>query len=58
MYNDFIIVGPNDDPAGIAKMNDAVAALKKIAATKSKFASRGDDSGTHGKRDLCGKVLA
>ena len=49
MYNDFIIVGPNDDPAGIAKMNDAVAALKKIAATKSKFASRGDDSGTHGK---------
>jgi tungstate transport system substrate-binding protein len=49
MYNDFIIVGPNDDPAGIAEMNDAVAALKKIAATKSKFASRGDDSGTHGK---------
>ena len=49
MYNDFVIVGPNGDPAKIAKMNDAVAALKKIAATKSKFASRGDDSGTHGK---------
>ena len=30
MYNDFIIVGPNDDPAGIAKMNDAVATLKKL----------------------------
>ena len=54
MYNDFVIVGPNGDPAGIAKMHDAVAALKKIAATKSKFASRGDDSGTHGKeRSLC-----
>ena len=49
MYNDFVIVGPNADPAGIAEMHDAVAALKKIAATKSKFASRGDDSGTHGK---------
>ena len=49
MYNDFVIVGPNGDPAGIAEINDAVAALKKIAATKSKFASRGDDSGTHGK---------
>ena len=42
-------MGPNVDPAGIAKMNDAVTALKKIAATKSKFASRADDSGTHGK---------
>ena len=49
MYNDFVVVGPNGDPAGIAEMNDAVSALKKIAATKSKFASRGDDSGTHKK---------
>lgn len=49
MYNDFVIVGPGDDPADIANMNDAVAALTKIAGTKSKFASRGDDSGTHGK---------
>ena len=40
MYIDFIIVGPNDDPAGIAKMNDAVAALKKIACNHFKFASR------------------
>ncbi len=48
MYNDFIIVGPPDDPARIAG-NKATAALAKIAATKSLFASRGDDSGTHKK---------
>lgn len=49
MYNDFIIVGPQDDPAGVAGMKDAVGALKKIAAAKVPFASRGDDSGTHKK---------
>jgi tungstate transport system substrate-binding protein len=47
MYNDFIIVGPKSDPAGIAGTKDVSAALKKIAETKSPFASRGDDSGTH-----------
>ena len=47
MYNDFVIVGPAGDPAGVAGMNDAVAALGKIAAAKTPFASRGDDSGTH-----------
>jgi tungstate transport system substrate-binding protein len=47
MYNDFIIVGPAKDPAGIAGMKDAKAALKKIAQAKAPFASRGDDSGTH-----------
>jgi len=47
MYNDFVIVGPTDDPAGVRGMTDAVAALKKIAAAKAVFASRGDDSGTH-----------
>lgn len=47
MYNDFIIIGPKNDPAGI-KGNTAVAALKKIAAwQKMAFISRGDDSGTH-----------
>ena len=45
MYNDFVIVGPKGDPAG-AKGNDVVAALKKIAAAGSPFASRGDKSGT------------
>jgi len=49
MYNDFIIVGPPNDPAGISGLKDAVVALKKIAATKSSFASRGDDSGTNKK---------
>ena len=46
MYNDFIIIGPQNDPAGI-QGKPAVQAFKKIAATKSKFASRGDKSGTH-----------
>jgi tungstate transport system substrate-binding protein len=47
MYNDFIVVGPAADPAGIKGMKDAEAALKKIAWEKAPFASRGDDSGTH-----------
>ena len=47
MYNDFVIVGPPSDPAGVAGMADAVAALAKIAAAEAPFASRGDDSGTH-----------
>jgi len=49
MYNDFIVVGPPNDPAGIAGMKDARAALKKIADGKSLFASRRDNSGTHSK---------
>ncbi len=47
MYNDFVIVGPPADPAGIAGMSDAVAALRKIADANAIYASRGDDSGTH-----------
>ena len=47
MYNDFIIVGPQADPAGIRGMKEAAAALQKIADSKAPFASRGDDSGTH-----------
>jgi tungstate transport system substrate-binding protein len=47
MYNDFIIVGPKGDPANIAGGQDAVAALRKIAAAHAPFVSRGDDSGTH-----------
>jgi len=46
MYNDFIIVGPPSDPAGI-KGSTAVDALKKIADGQHVFVSRGDDSGTH-----------
>ncbi len=47
MYNDFVIVGPASDPAGVAGMKDAAAALARIAAAGAPFASRGDDSGTH-----------
>jgi tungstate transport system substrate-binding protein len=47
MYNDFMVVGPVSDPAGVKGMSDAVAALTKIAASAAPFASRGDDSGTH-----------
>lgn len=49
MYNDFIIVGPEADPAGVAGMDDVQAALANIAEAEALFASRGDDSGTHKK---------
>jgi len=49
MYNDFVIVGPADDPAGIRGTADAPAALTDIAGAGATFASRGDDSGTHKK---------
>jgi len=47
MYNDFVLVGPQTDPARIQGMMDVVAALAQIAATPAPFVSRGDDSGTH-----------
>jgi tungstate transport system substrate-binding protein len=47
MYNDFLIIGPEDDPAKIKGEKSAVNALKKIAASGSRFVSRGDKSGTH-----------
>ena len=47
MYNDFVIVGPKSDPAGIGGSKDAAAAFRKIADAKAPFASRGDDSGTN-----------
>ena len=49
MHNDFIIVGPAHDPAGIGGMLDVSAAFKKLASSGSTFLSRGDDSGTHKK---------
>jgi tungstate transport system substrate-binding protein len=49
MYNDFIIVGPPNDPAGIKGTEMAADAFKKIAEAKAPFASRGDGSGTHTK---------
>ncbi|MBO6782215.1 MAG: substrate-binding domain-containing protein [Alphaproteobacteria bacterium] len=47
MFNDFVIVGPPDDPAAIRGMTEAPAALARIAAHGADFVSRGDDSGTH-----------
>jgi tungstate transport system substrate-binding protein len=47
MYNDFVIIGPEDDPAKIKGIPKAVDALKRIAASGSRFVSRGDKSGTH-----------
>jgi tungstate transport system substrate-binding protein len=47
MYNDFVLVGPKSDPAGIGGGKDIVAALKKLEAAKAPFVSRGDRSGTH-----------
>jgi tungstate transport system substrate-binding protein len=46
MYNDFVLIGPAADPAGV-KGKDVVAALAKLSASKAAFASRGDKSGTH-----------
>lgn len=47
MYNDFVIVGPRSDPAQISGGKDVAEALRKIAAAKAPFISRGDRSGTH-----------
>jgi len=49
MYNDFVLVGPADDPVGIKGMQQAAEALRKIAEAQATFISRGDDSGTHAK---------
>ena len=51
MHNDFIIVGPASDPAGIKGVTDVAAALGRIRSSRAAFVSRGDDSGTH-KREL------
>ncbi|MBC3872561.1 substrate-binding domain-containing protein [Undibacterium flavidum] len=46
MYNDFVVVGPEQDPAGVKKETDLLAALKRIIASQVRFISRGDNSGT------------
>ncbi|MEM8576828.1 MAG: substrate-binding domain-containing protein [Pseudomonadota bacterium] len=51
MYNDFVLIGPAADPAGIAAATTAVGALERIAGAAEPFVSRGDDSGTH-KQEL------
>ena len=47
MYNDFVLIGPKSDPAGIAGSKDVAEALKKISGKGAPFVSRGDRSGTH-----------
>jgi tungstate transport system substrate-binding protein len=49
MYNDYVILGPKNDPAAIKGVKSAIEAFKKISETKSIFVSRGDDSGTDKK---------
>ena len=49
MYNDFVIVGPADDPAGVGGAKTTTEALRRIAGAQASFLSRGDDSGTHRK---------
>jgi tungstate transport system substrate-binding protein len=49
MHNDFVVIGPVEDPAGIKGLASAAEAFKKIASAKSLFMSRGDNSGTHVK---------
>jgi tungstate transport system substrate-binding protein len=57
MYNDFVIVGPANDPAGVRGMKSATAALRKISDKSATFISRGDKSGTHvAEMELWGKT--
>jgi tungstate transport system substrate-binding protein len=56
MHNDFVLIGPKEDRAGIRGLKSAAEALKKIAASKSLFISRGDKSGTHVKEQKLWKT--
>jgi len=56
MHNDFVLLGPADDPAKIKGMSKAAAAFRKIAAKRAKFVSRGDHSGTHTKEQALWKA--
>jgi tungstate transport system substrate-binding protein len=47
MYNDFVIIGPENDPAKVESTKSSVEAMKRIAGSRSRFVSRGDNSGTH-----------
>jgi tungstate transport system substrate-binding protein len=58
MYNDFVLIGPKSDPAGVAGGKDIVAALQAIAAKGAPFVSRGDKSGTHTAELALWKVAA
>jgi tungstate transport system substrate-binding protein len=52
MFNDFVLVGPPEDPAGVARTGDAVGALARVFETGALFVSRGDNSGTHAREQI------
>ncbi len=56
MHNDFVILGPPEDPAGVRGLSDAAGALTRIARARALFVSRGDDSGTHTKEQTLWKA--
>lgn len=58
MHNDFVILGPQKDPAAVKGLTSAVEAFKKIATAQAGFISRGDDSGTHTKEQALWKSTA
>jgi len=55
MHNEFLVVGPAADPAGLRGLSDAVAALRRLAERRAPFVSRGDQSGTHQREQLLWK---
>lgn len=58
MYNDLVIIGPKTDPAGLAGARDVIDALQRIRQAGARFASRGDDSGTHKKERALWRAAA
>ncbi len=52
MHNDFIVIGPESDPAGVGQTADVYEGLQRLAESKAEFISRGDDSGTHTKEQF------
>jgi tungstate transport system substrate-binding protein len=56
MHNDFVLLGPSDDPVGVRGSRDVATALRRIGESKAKFISRGDDSGTHTKEQTLWKA--
>jgi len=58
MHNEFLVVGPAADPAGVRGLTDAIAAFRRIAAAHAAFVSRGDQSGTHQREQQLWKLAA
>ncbi|MCM8612613.1 substrate-binding domain-containing protein [Accumulibacter sp.] len=58
MYNDFVLLGPRSDPAGVGRSGDVLDALRRIADSQTRFASRGDDSGTDRVEESYWQLLA